>query len=149
MNLPAFRDNQRQAAIEGEQLRHFVQTGLDDLLPAGSIDATRVRRAGHSLGSVTTNLGVSFSPGDWESVFLSGSGGVFTHYALDTGLLDSFDSTLLDSLFGIVGAPVPTTRTSRPSSAPSSGSPRSPGTTWTATTRPSCSSSGRWTPATP
>ena len=107
VNLPAFRDNQRQAAIEGEQLRHFVQTGLDDLLPAGSIDATRVRRAGHSLGSVTTNLGVSFSPGDWESVFLSGSGGVFTHYALDTGLLDSFDSTLLDSLFGIVGAPVP------------------------------------------
>jgi hypothetical protein len=105
--LPAFRDNQRQAALEGEQLRLFIAQALSDRVPEGSIDPSRVRRAGHSLGSVTTNLGVAMAPDAYEDAFLSGSGGLFSHYALDTGLLDSIGSDLISSLFPLLGAPVP------------------------------------------
>ena len=107
VDLPAFRDNQRQAALEGEQLRLFLSEALPDLVPEGSIDPTRVRRAGHSLGSVTTNLGVAMNPDAYEDAFLSGSGGLFSHYALDTGLLESIGEDLIESLFPLLGAPVP------------------------------------------
>ena len=108
VNLPAFRDNQRQAALEGEMLRWYVEAGLADDLPDGSIDPTAVHRAGHSLGSVTSNLGLSIDPQAWRSGFLSGSGGVFTHYALDTGLLGtSIDASLVDSLFALFQADAP------------------------------------------
>ena len=108
INLPAFRDNQRQAALEGEMLRWYVESGLPGDLPAGSIDPTAIHRAGHSLGSVTSNLGLSIAPDAWRSGFLSGSGGVFTHYALDTGLLGtSIDASLVDSLFALFQADAP------------------------------------------
>jgi hypothetical protein len=108
VNLPAFRDNQRQTAVDGHTLLNFVRDGgLNDALPAGSIDSTRVRRFGHSLGSVTANLGVSAEPDAYESVFLSGSGGSFTNYFLDTGLLVDLDPTLITSLFGLVGQEPP------------------------------------------
>ncbi len=107
VNLPAFRDNQRQAAVEGIQIRRFVESGLNGLLPDGSVDATRLRRAGHSLGSVTTNLGVAADPGVYEATFLSGSGGVLGLYFLDTGLIDGFDPSVLGSLFTLFGAEAP------------------------------------------
>jgi hypothetical protein len=59
------------------------------------------------MGSVTANLGAATAPDAWEGVFLSGSGGVFSHYFLDTGLLADLDPTLLTSLFGLVGQEVP------------------------------------------
>ena len=107
VNLPAFRDNQRQAAVEGVVMRRFVQTGLNDLLAEGSVDGSRLRRMGHSLGSVTTNLGVAADPDVYEASFLSGSGGVFTHYFLDTGLLAVIDPGLISSLFALLGAEAP------------------------------------------
>lgn len=107
VNLPAFRDNQRQAAIEGVIMRRFVQTGLNPLLPGGSVDGTRLRRMGHSLGSVTANLGIAADPGVYEASFLSGSGGVFAHYFLDTGLLGVIDASLISSLFALLGADAP------------------------------------------
>jgi len=107
VNLPAFRDNERQTAIDGHILLRFIQEGLNDRLPAGSVDSGRVLRLGHSLGSVTTNLGVSAEPEAFESVLLSGSGGIFSLYFLDTGLLDSIDTSLLDSLFAIVDSEAP------------------------------------------
>ncbi len=111
VNLPAFRDNQRQGAVEAHQLRRFIETGLNDALPAGSVDPTRLRRLGHSLGSVTLNIGTAAAPAPFEKTFLSGTGGVFSHYFLDTGLIDGFDPALLDTLFGLFGAETPETVT--------------------------------------
>ena len=107
VNLPAFRDNERQTAVDGHLLLRFIQDGLNDRLPAGSVAPDRVLRLGHSLGSVTTNLGVSAEPEAFESVLLSGSGGVFALYFLDTGLLGSIDTSLLDTLFALVDADPP------------------------------------------
>ena len=108
VNLPAFRDNQRQGAIEALQVRRFVVEALNGKLTTGSVDTTAgVRRLGHSLGSVTVNLGSSATSEQWEANFLSGTGGLFTHYFLDTGLIDQLDTSLLSSLFALLGAEVP------------------------------------------
>lgn len=107
VNLPAFRDNQRQTAVDGHLLLRFVQTGLAAALPDGSVDPARVRHGGHSLGSVTTNLAIAGEPAAYEAAFLSGTGGVFTHYFLDTGLLTGFDDELIGALFGLFGVPEP------------------------------------------
>ena len=108
VNPPAFRDNQRQTALDAQMLLAAVESGaLNAALPAGSLDPSRRRRGGHSMGSVTANLGVATDPSAWEGVFLSGSGGNFSHYFLDTGLLADLDPTLITSLYGLVGQPVP------------------------------------------
>lgn len=111
VNLPAFRDNQRQTAVDGHVLRRFITEGLNSTLTAGSIDTTRVRRLGHSLGSLTTNLGVAPEPDEYESIFLSGTGGVLSHYFLDTGLIDDIGTDLVDQIFALfqVAAPDPIT----------------------------------------
>jgi hypothetical protein len=101
VNLPAFRDNQRQTAVDGHVLRRFIVEGLNEALVSGSIDPARVRRLGHSLGSVTTNLGIAPEPDAYESVFLSGTGGVLSHYFLDTGLIDDFGDELIDQIFAL------------------------------------------------
>ncbi len=116
VNLPAFRDNQRQGAIEALQVRRFVEEGLNDALVnsgyVGSVDTSQpMRRLGHSLGSVTLNIGTAATAPEWEAVFLSGTGGLFSHYFLDTGLIDEFDPTLLASLFALFGAEAPETVT--------------------------------------
>ena len=112
VNLPAFRDNQRQGAIEALQVKRFLTEGLNGSLAAtstgGSIDtAAPMRRLGHSLGSVTVNLGTAATADQWEATFLSGTGGVFTHYFLDTGLIDQFDTSLLSTLFTLFEAETP------------------------------------------
>ncbi len=108
VNAPAFRDNQRQTALDAQMLLKSVESGaLNVALPAGSLDPARRRRGGHSMGSVTANLGMATDPSAWEGGFLSGSGGVFSHYFLDTGLLVELDPSLLTSLFGLVGQEVP------------------------------------------
>ena len=112
VNLPAFRDNQRQGAIEALQVKRFLTEALNDKLAAtasgGAIDATApMRRLGHSLGSVTVNLGTAATADQWEATFLSGTGGVFTHYFLDTGLIDELDPSLISTLFGLFGAETP------------------------------------------
>ena len=107
VNLPAFRDNQRQTAVDAHLLQVFVREHLNDYLPAGSVDKNRMRKGGHSLGSVTSNLGLAAAPQAWDAGFLSGTGGVFTHYFLDTGLLTTIEPTTLQMLFGLFGAQVP------------------------------------------
>lgn len=108
VNLPAFRDNQRETAIEGHQLLRFVVDGeLNSHLPAGAVDINRLRRAGHSMGSVTANLGLSAEPERYEAAFLSGTGGVFAHYFLDTGLLGDIDPAVIAALFALFGAEEP------------------------------------------
>ncbi len=101
VNLPAFRDNQRQTAVDGHTLLRFVEYGLNESLEASSIDTQRIRRMGHSLGSVTSNLGVAAEPEAYESVLLSGTGGVLSHYFLDTGLIDDLGDTLINQIFAL------------------------------------------------
>ena len=111
VNLPAFRDNQRQTAVDGHMIRKFAEEQLNATLLAsgvvGSIDPEQLRRGGHSLGSVTSNIGVAAEPEAWQGLFLYGSGGLFTHFFLDTGMLGDLDPSLIESLFGLVGQPVP------------------------------------------
>lgn len=107
VNLPAFRDNQRQTAVDGHLLLRYVQGHLNDDLPAGSINPGRVRKAGHSLGAVTSNLGLAMEPLAYEDAFLVGTGGDFSEYFLSTGLTDSIDPELIGSLFTLLGAEVP------------------------------------------
>lgn len=107
VNAPAFRDNQRQTAVEGHVLLRYVQERLNDDLPAGSVDPAAVVRFGHSMGSVTANLGMAAEPEAWGAGFLSGSGGIFTHYFLDTGMLEDIDAEQIAMLFALVGATPP------------------------------------------
>ncbi len=107
VNLPAFRDNQRQTAVDGHVLLRYLEQRIDDDLPAGSIDADRVRRGGHSLGSVTSNLGMAGEPDAYEGALLVGTGGDFTLYFLETGLLAGQDPATISLIFGLFGAAVP------------------------------------------
>jgi hypothetical protein len=108
VNPPAFRDNQRQGAIEAVQVRRFVLEALNDKLSAGSVDTTSgVRRLGHSLGSVTLNIGSSASSDLWEASFLSGTGGMFTYYFLETGLIEQLEDSLISTLFTLLGSDIP------------------------------------------
>jgi len=107
VNLPAFRDNQRQTALEGHILIRFIQTGLNDALPAGQVRTTGLRRFGHSLGSVTANLGLAMDPDLHRGALLSGTGGVLSHYFLDTGLIEDIGPELIGQLFSLFGAQTP------------------------------------------
>ena len=98
VNLPAFRDNERQTAIEGHVLRRFAQEGLEAQFPELQFDSVNVRKIGHSLGSVTTHLSVAPEPDAYESALGSGSGGVYTEFVLATGLLASDDPDSLTNL---------------------------------------------------
>jgi hypothetical protein len=84
-NLPAFRDNQRQATADHRLLYRFVT----DVLPTlASVDPGRVGAFGHSLGSVTLHGALAAADGAGASAaFQSGSGGYLGFYALDSGLL--------------------------------------------------------------
>lgn len=107
VNAPAFRDNQRQTALEGLTLRRYAAAAINDDLPTGSLNGDRARRMGHSLGSVTSNLGVAMAPDAFDSALLTGTGGVFLHYFFDTGLLETFDTSTLDLLLPLLGAEPP------------------------------------------
>lgn len=124
VNLPAFRDNQRQTALDGQVLLSYIESGgLSRDLPI-AVSADRIRRQGHSLGSVTSNLGLAMDPGAYEAALLTGTGGVFSHYALDTGLLgNGIDGDTLDAVFGLFGAPVPEQTTTRAILGAAIGSP--------------------------
>lgn len=102
-NLPAFRDNQRQGALEGYVVRRFVEEGLNDRLTEGSVDATGVRRFGHSLGSLTTHVGVATDPQAWGPVFVNGVSAQLVLTFLETGLANTGSSLFntLQTLFQV------------------------------------------------
>lgn len=107
LNLPAFRDNQRQGAIEGHAALLFARGALNGWLPEGSIDPTRVRRGGHSLGSVTAHGGVAADPGAYEGALVSGAAGWFVLSFLETGLAGTGSGIFetLSDLFGVEVSP--------------------------------------------
>jgi hypothetical protein len=105
-NLTAFRDNLRQASVDGYVLQRFIERRLPQaLVDAGLIDnVSRIntanpRKFGHSLGSVTSHL-VLASFGDenpYEAAFMSGSGGFLATFFTDLGLGANVDQETLDN----------------------------------------------------
>jgi hypothetical protein len=108
-NLPAFRDNQRQAAVDHRVLHRFVRDELPALIEVDSFQG--IGAFGHSLGSVTTHLGIALQDGDGaDAALLSGTGGIFTYYITDTGLLTGgtgSTASFAQSLFLMLGVGVP------------------------------------------
>jgi hypothetical protein len=107
-NLPAFRDNQRQGAVDHMVLTAFVR---EELANHFSIDPERVGAFGHSLGAVTANLGLAMQNGSGaEKSLLSGTGGLFSVYVTDTGLLSNGSgstASLAQTLYTLLGADAP------------------------------------------
>jgi hypothetical protein len=100
-NLPAFRDNERQAAVDHVVLNHFVREELPQHVDT---DGTRIGSFGHSLGSVTAHIGLAMEQGEGaQSAFMSGSGGYYTHYVLGTGLFANGGNSLTDTLEPLIG----------------------------------------------
>ena len=99
-NLPAFRDNQRQGGADHRVLHRFVRDALPNLF---AVDPNRIGAYGHSLGSVTAHNGLIQSQGDGAlSAFMSGTGGYFTYYVLETGLLGT-DNDVVTQIEPILG----------------------------------------------
>lgn len=104
-NLPAFRDNQRQGAVDHHVLYRFA-TEVLPTLDLG-VDAVTVGAFGHSLGSVTAHGGLAMHNGTGaDSAFMSGSGGYLANYVVSTGLLGT-DNDVVELLQGFVEADLP------------------------------------------
>ncbi len=100
-NLPAFRDNQRQAGVDHRVLHRFCEEQLPALFET---DPERIGAFGHSLGSVTVHIGLAGQQGTGASAALvSGTGGYFTYYILETGLLGTNNDVvgLIAPLIGV------------------------------------------------
>lgn len=99
-NLPAFRDNQRQGGADHRVLHRFCR---DELPNWFDVDIDRIGAYGHSLGSVTAHNGLIQSQGDGaKAAFMSGTGGYFTFYVLETGLLGT-DNDVVSQIEPILG----------------------------------------------
>ncbi|MEC7239779.1 MAG: hypothetical protein VXW32_00935 [Myxococcota bacterium] len=108
-NLPAFRDNQRQGAVDHLVLHAFVERELGKHI---DLPETLMPGAfGHSLGSVTANLGLAMQNGfGAQQVLLSGAGGLFSVYVTDTGLLSNGSGStanLAQTLYQLLGTEAP------------------------------------------
>jgi len=100
-NLPAFRDNQRQAGVDHRVLQRFCEEQLPALFDT---DPQRIGAFGHSLGSVTLHIALAGQQGTGASAALvSGTGGYFTYYILETGLLGTSNDVvgLIAPLIGV------------------------------------------------
>ncbi len=99
-NLPCFRDNQRQAVADHRVMLHFVRDQLPSL---ADVDTDRVGAFGHSLGSVTAH-GAQVAQGadGQKAALMSGTGGYFTYYILETGLLGTGHS-LVEQIGPLLG----------------------------------------------
>ncbi len=104
-NLPAFRDNVRQGAVDKHVLLRFVTEVLPDLFDPGVVDAARVGSFGHSIGAQLGDVALGLYPdGDGPAAMLStGTGGFQVHAVLAADLLDlSGDiATLIFQLAGV------------------------------------------------
>lgn len=100
-NLPAFRDNQRQAGVDHRVLHRFCEEQLPAMFDT---DPERIGAFGHSLGSVTAHIGLAGQQGTGaKSALVSGTGGYFTYYILETGLLGTSNDVvgLIAPLIGV------------------------------------------------
>lgn len=107
-NLPAFRDNQRQGGVDHLVLHAFAERELGKHF---DLPDTVPGAFGHSLGSVTANLGLAMQ-GELgaEHALLSGAGGLFSVYVTDTGLLSNGSgstASLAQTLYQLLGTDAP------------------------------------------
>lgn len=105
-NLPAFRDNQRQAWVDHWVTRAFATQVLPGRLGV-DVATDRLGALGHSLGSVTLHGALVAQPDPQalapvKAAFMSGSGGYLTYYILQSGLLGTGHS-LITNLAPLLG----------------------------------------------
>ena len=91
-NLPAFRANFQQGAVDQHVRRRFAREVLPDLLGPGMVDPSRRQVAfGHSIGAQIAGIAAGFyREGDLlapDAQFLNGTGGQLTHSVVASDLL--------------------------------------------------------------
>ncbi len=109
VNLTAFRDYLRQAGVESWYVRRWIEaaweTEVRPRLPSGTVlSFSDPCKLGHSLGSVTAGLALWHHRGEnaYSRVLLSGAGGRFSRYFLDSALLDSLSEDQHEGIAGML-----------------------------------------------
>lgn len=89
-NLPAFRANVQQGAVDQHVRLRFAREVLPQLLGDGVVDASRVGAFGHSIGAQMASLAAGMDePGAGlrNALLINGTGGFVTHSVLASDLL--------------------------------------------------------------
>ncbi len=110
-NLPAFRDNVRQGAVDQHVVLRFVREVLPDLLaaalggPPPGFDGVGV--FGHSIGAQMTGVAAALhDPATVDGLLLNGTGGFQTHSVLASDLFQ-LEGTVGETIFLLAGVPLP------------------------------------------
>lgn len=107
-NLPAFRDNVRQGAVDQRVALRFAREVLPDLLGDERVDAGRIGLFGHSIGAQIAGVGLALQGEDGPSAALiNGTGGFVTHSVLASDLLALRGGDTANAIFGLAGIPAP------------------------------------------
>ncbi len=109
-NLPAFRDNVRQGAVDQRVLVRFVDEVLPGLLEARgvSLPADGFRGwFGHSIGAQISGVAAPLhAPGSLDGILMNGTGGFETHSVLAANLF-SFEGSVVGLIFDLAGIEPP------------------------------------------
>jgi len=106
-NLPAFRDNVRQGAVDLLVLSRFARDVLPDLLQV-DLDPARIRLFGHSIGAQIAGVAAAALGDDGVgAIMINGTGGYVTHSVLASDLLSLRGGDTAAAIFGLAGIPPP------------------------------------------
>jgi hypothetical protein len=106
-NLPAFRANFQQGAVDQYVRRRFAREVLPGLLGPGMVDASRGTGAfGHSIGAQMAGISAGFhdddDPAAPDAQFLNGTGGQLTHSVIASDLLQ-IQGGVGEAIFSLAG----------------------------------------------
>jgi len=109
-NLPAFRDNVRQGAVDQHVLVRFAREVLPGLLAErlepGLVDPRRVGVFGHSTGAEISAAAAPLHGRDVNGLLLNGTSGFKLHAVLASDLFQ-LEGTVGATIFALAGIPVP------------------------------------------
>lgn len=109
-NLPAFRDNVRQGAVDQHVLVRFARDVLPGLLEAEMghdvVDPRRIGYFGHSVGAEITAVAAPLHARDLDGILINGTSGFKMHSVLASDLF-RLEGTVGEAIFALAGIPVP------------------------------------------
>jgi len=109
-NLPAFRDNVRQGAVDQHVLVRFARDVLPGLLEAelgpDLVDPRRIGYFGHSVGAEITSVAAPLHGRDLDGILINGTSGFKLHSVLASDLF-RLEGTVGETIFRLAGLPVP------------------------------------------